>query len=102
VRSWIKERGDAPGSLFRISGHGLWDVVRATAKRAGVGVVRPHGLRHSGITRALDVTNGNLRAVQQFSRHKNVNTLMIYDDNRRDYFGEIAEQISLSKPAQKK
>ncbi|MEG4585383.1 hypothetical protein QUA54_09220 [Microcoleus sp. MOSTC5] len=42
----------------------------------------PHRIRHSVITAALDATDGNVRKVQKLSRHKNLNTLMIYDDNR--------------------
>lgn len=30
----------------------------------------------------LDATNGNFRAVQKLSRHKNIQVLGIYDDNR--------------------
>jgi integrase/recombinase XerC len=39
-------------------------------ERVGV-VVRPHGLRHASVTDALDCTNGNIRVVQRFSRHRN-------------------------------
>jgi len=42
----------------------------------------PHRIRHSAITAALDATDGNVRKVQKLSRHKNLNTLMIYDHNR--------------------
>jgi integrase len=38
----------------------------------------PHRIRHSVITAALDVTEGNVRKVQKLSRHKNLNTLMVY------------------------
>ncbi len=93
LKVWLAERGSEPGPLFGLGGNGLWRAVRALAKKAGVGAARPHGLRHSGITRALDVTDGNMREVQKFSRHKNVNTLLIYDDNRKNVFKEIAEKI---------
>ncbi|MEG3900925.1 tyrosine-type recombinase/integrase [Microcoleus sp. B4-C5] len=42
----------------------------------------PHRIRHSAITAALDATDGDVRKVQKLSRHKNLNTLMVYDDNR--------------------
>ena len=38
----------------------------------------PHRIRHSVITAALDATEGNVRKVQKLSRHKNLNTLMVY------------------------
>jgi integrase/recombinase XerC len=40
-------------------------------------------LRHSSITAFLDASGGNLRAAQALSRHRNQNTLNLYDDNRR-------------------
>ena len=45
--------------------------------------VSPHRLRHSSITAFLDASGGNLRAAQALSRHRNQNTLNLYDDNRR-------------------
>jgi integrase len=42
----------------------------------------PHRIRHSAITAALDATDGNVRKVQKLSRHRQLDTLMIYDDNR--------------------
>jgi integrase/recombinase XerC len=60
----------------------------------GVGLsVRPHGLRHAAITAALDLT-GDLRAVQRFSRHKDVRTLTVYDDNRQDLGGDVARRVA--------
>jgi integrase/recombinase XerC len=54
---------------------------------------RPHGLRHEAITSALDATNGNVRAVQRFSGHSDLNTLTRYDDNRQDLGGQVAELL---------
>jgi integrase/recombinase XerC len=79
----------------RLTGSGVWVIVARLAKDAGItGPVRPHGLRHSAVTAALDMTNGDVRRVQKFSRHAKLDTLMIYDDNRRDDAGAIAELIS--------
>ncbi len=36
----------------------------------------------TAITAALDATDGNVRKVQKLSRHRKLDTLMIYDDNR--------------------
>jgi integrase/recombinase XerC len=55
--------------------------------------VRSHGLRHQGITRALDLTNGNVRMVQGLSRHADPRTLMKYDDARRDDAGTLANLL---------
>ena len=105
LRDWLAARGTAPGPLFlnfdparkgngRLTADGLHEVVRALGRRAGLGrTVRPHGLRHQGITRALELTNGNLRMVQKFSRHRDANTVQIYDDNREDLAGRVADLL---------
>jgi len=67
----------------RLTGDGLYKLVQRRTKSAGIDkVMSPHRIRHSAITAALDATDGNVRKVQKLSRHKNLNTLMIYDDNR--------------------
>jgi integrase/recombinase XerC len=35
-----------------------------------------------------------VRAVQRFSRHKDIRTLQLYDDNRQDLAGEVARRIA--------
>jgi integrase len=58
---------------------------------AGIQSVRPHELRPVSITEALDLTGGDLRTVQRFSRHRSLNTLLRYDDHRRDFACEVAQ-----------
>ena len=36
-----------------------------------------------------------LRAVQRFSRHRDVRTLMVYDDNRTDLAAGVAELVAM-------
>ena len=93
LRNWLVERGDAPGSLFDLTPWGVWYVVTSLGEKIGK-EVRPHGIRHTAITHALDVTNGNVRTVQSFSRHRNVKTLMIYDDRRNDLGGQVANLVA--------
>jgi len=65
------------------SGDGIRKMVVRHSKNAGIKKqMSPHRLRHSAITAALDATDGDVRKVQKLSRHRNLNTLMIYDDNR--------------------
>lgn len=104
LAAWIVWRGSSPGPLFvsldrgrpgrRLTGRSVHRIVRRLGEQAGLGVVRPHGLRHAAITEALDLTQGNVRAVQRFSRHRDLRTLTIYDDNRQDLAGEIARQLA--------
>ncbi len=55
--------------------------------------MRPHGVRHTAITALLDTGLG-LRDVQRFSRHADVRTLAVYDDNRTDIAGRVAVTMS--------
>jgi len=77
----------------RLAGHAVYRIVRELGEAVGIRA-RPHGIRHSAITRALDLTGGNVREAARFSRHKNVNTLMRYDDRRRDDAGAIAGKLA--------
>ena len=106
LADWVDVRGPDEGPLFirldnaaaagpraRLTGSGVWHVVRALGVEAGI-KTRPHGLRHAAITAALDATNGDVRRVQRFSRHTDPRTLLIYDDCRRDLGGEVAALIA--------
>jgi integrase/recombinase XerC len=79
----------------RLSGTSIYRIVRELAAMAGIKkTISPHRIRHSGITAALVVTGGDVRRVQKLSRHSNLNTLMIYDDNRLNHQSEISEILS--------
>jgi integrase/recombinase XerC len=41
----------------------------------------------------LDLANGDVRKVKRFSRHAKLETLLRYDDNRRDEAGAIAKLL---------
>jgi integrase/recombinase XerC len=108
LEDWISVRGVAPGPLFwsmnrarpgksRLTEIGLYGMVCELGRKIGLNVW-PHGLRHAAITEALDLTGGNVRAVQRFSRHRDVRILERYDDNRRDLAGEVAKQVAASVP----
>ncbi len=104
IADWVEIRGAAAGPLFRpldnganagdrLTASGLYKMIRALGEKAGV-KARPHGLRHAAITMALDLTNGDVRAVQKFSRHTKVDTVIRYDDNRQDLAGAVADQVA--------
>jgi integrase/recombinase XerC len=68
----------------RIAGDSIYRIVQGYAEAAGIERrVSPHRLRHSSITAFLDVSDGNIRAAQALSRHSQMNTLTLYDDNRK-------------------
>ena len=75
----------------RLSGGGLYRVTRTLARAAGIQVpVSPHRVRHSTTTHALDQLDGDVRVARGFSRHASVETLLKYDDARRDDYGRVA------------
>jgi integrase/recombinase XerC len=77
----------------RLTGDAVSKVVRGLGAAAGL-VTRPHGLRHAAIRRVLDLTHGDLRSTQRFSRHRDVRVIERYDDCRRDRAGELAGRLA--------
>jgi integrase/recombinase XerC len=74
---------DFANSGHRLTGDGLRKIIVKLCTKAGIKkTMSPHRIRHSAITAALDATDGNVRKVQKLSRHRQLDTLMIYDDNR--------------------
>jgi integrase/recombinase XerC len=78
----------------RLTGDGIYHIVRDLGARAGVSNLTPHKLRHTAITIALDLTDGNVRAVRDLSRHARMETLQRYDDNRQNLQGGVSEKLS--------
>jgi integrase/recombinase XerC len=106
LAAWLEARGREPGPVFvrldraarapgRLTGRAVHQIVGQLGLKASLPrPVRPHGLRHSGITTALDAFGGDVRTVRKFSRHSKVETLLVYDDNRSDVAGEVARRVS--------
>jgi len=105
LAEWVAARGGRPGALFvrldraaktptRLDTGNIARISKGLGHRAGLNRgTNPHGLRHQGITRALDLAGGDVRRVQRFSRHAKLETLLRYDDNRRDEAGAIAHLL---------
>lgn len=105
VQAYLFHAGHTEGALFRNRVHdpgkadqrltpdGLYHLIGEYGSRIGVKLT-PHKLRHSAITAALDATGGDVRRVQRLSRHKDIRTLSIYDDNRSDLQGEVTGLLS--------
>ena len=104
LADWMEARGPEPGPLFtsfnraghrgRLSARAVNYIMEKLGQEIGV-TLKPHGLRHTSITEALDATNGDVRAVQKFSRHRDLRTLTIYDDNRQDFHGQVARLVAV-------
>jgi integrase/recombinase XerC len=108
IAKWLSVRGEFPGALFlrtdraqvesgRLTGESVNRLVKALAVRAKVGrTVRAHGLRHQAITEALD-GGWDVRDVRSFSRHGKIDTVLIYDDRRKDVGGDITRSMGTPK-----
>lgn len=77
-------KGPLPGKRLFLSRTGrplervaVWQIVRRSAKAAGLRHVHPHVLRHSFATHLLS-GGADLRVVQELLGHQNVNTTQIY------------------------
>lgn len=102
---WLDARGPEPGPLFvrldhaagelqRLDGDALHLVVGELGRKAGLARrVRPHSLRHSAVSRILELTNGNIDAAQKFARHADPKTTQKYNDNRTDVAGQMAKLL---------
>lgn len=109
LQAWVNWRGADPGPLFHrldnagaflhvhvpLTGRAVLEIVTALGQQLGF-TARPHGLRHSAITDALEA-GFDVRTVQQFSRHADLNTLVIYDDRRKDFAGQVAASLAGGK-----
>jgi len=106
LREWLTYRNASAGPVFvnfdrakkggRLTGTGIYFIVRDIGKIAGI-KTWPHGLRHLAITEACKAAQANgiyLEEVLQFSRHKDVKTLMIYRDRERNVQGQLAALVA--------
>ena len=100
VRAWLDVvAGSGPLFPGRAAGSPIAPstINRMIARRgAEVGDphVRPHGLRHTAITTALDLSGGDVRAAASLARHRNPSTTLRYDDRAREAARELAEKIA--------
>ncbi len=107
LTEWLKVRGNYSGALFvnldrarkgsgRMTGKSIYLLVRGLGEKIGI-KTRPHGIRHSAVTEAVKKAQANgldLEEVLDFSRHKDVRTLMIYRDRERNVQGKLSELVA--------
>jgi integrase/recombinase XerC len=103
LAAWLEARGSEPGPLFvnfdragkghRLTGTAVYYIVGRLGAKAGHSV-RPQELRHLAITTALDMTDGDVRAVAKFSRHQDLRPLGRYRDSRYDLAGKVARLVA--------
>jgi integrase/recombinase XerC len=98
IQDWLTIRGSHEGPLFtnldrrtkraRLTGAGLYKIVRCLGEDVGL-KTRPHGIRHATITQRID-SGMTLPEVQDFSRHSDIKTLMLYNDRLKNAAGRLA------------
>jgi integrase/recombinase XerC len=106
IEAWLEVRGETnpDKALFcsvnigyrdgRLCPQAIYDIVKSRCQDAGITkVMSPHRIRHSAITAALEATGGDVRRVQKLSRHSSLNTLLIYDDNRKNHQKEVSDLL---------
>jgi integrase/recombinase XerC len=102
ISDWLASMGESSSpALFvssrdtRLSVDRLYQIVGGLAESAGIDrVVSPHKIRHSSITALLDLNGGDVRSAQAHSRHKNLATLIRYDDGRQQLQGKAAKTLA--------
>ncbi len=107
LREWMIPRVKYPSStdaLFisldnvnrgkRLTAQSLYNLVSRTAEAVGIEKkMSPHRVRHSAITTVLNLNGGNIRKAQDFSRHADPKTLIIYDDNLNKAQGDMSDLL---------
>lgn len=79
----------------RLTGSQIYRIVRGRAEDAGITKrFSPHRGRHSSITAAAEATGGDVRKVQKLSRHRKVETVMIYIDQAQNTQSEVSGVLS--------
>jgi integrase/recombinase XerC len=106
LADWLWVRGLERGPLFvrldraadgpaRITTKSTWRIVRDLGRRAGLDRdTSPHRLRHHAISAVLERNGGDVVAAQEFSGHRNLQTLCVYLDHLKDRAGEMTKLIA--------
>jgi len=114
IKRWIQVRGTQQGPLFvridrrgtprpdRLSGDGIHDMITKLGAVSRIERrVRPHGIRHTAITKAsrlMKTANLGLPALQAFSNHRSPATLGRYIDPDNEAAYSLAELVSETAP----
>lgn len=100
IEAWLEVRGPNPGALFctqksygRMQQTSINRMLERRSAQAGIERARPHGLRHTAITRALEM-GMNIVDVSRFADHAKIDTTMVYDDRRHREDTTVPDAIS--------
>ncbi len=78
----------------RLCAETLYNLVDEASKSVSIPKkMSPHRVRHSAITTVLERNGGDVRKARDFSRHADIKTLMVYDDNLNQSQGEMSDLL---------
>lgn len=94
LAAWLAVLGPAEPRVIGLSARGVAKRIRRLGADAGLPahVCHPHALRHASVSAALLMWDA--RAAQRHSRHQKLETLLVYDDHRRDGAAAVADTVS--------
>lgn len=91
LKQYLKTNKISDGHLFasnsnnsqnkRLGLRGFRQVVKKIFREAGIEGKAPHACRHYFITQLIKNYKGDILEVSRFSRHKNLEMLLVYDDS---------------------
>jgi integrase/recombinase XerC len=110
IAAWLAVRGCHEGPLFtrsrkgaygqaggRLGTRSVYRQVRLRGRQLLNIRLWPHALRHTAITVAVEQARQHdigIDEVRQFSRHKHIQTLLIYRDESRNVQGQLASLVA--------
>ncbi|MDE2293768.1 MAG: tyrosine-type recombinase/integrase, partial [Elusimicrobia bacterium] len=94
LAAWLAVADPAEPRVIGLSTRGVAKRIRRLGTVAGLPahVCHPHALRHASVSAALQTWD--VRAAQRHSRHRQISTLIVYDDQRRQGGAAVADTVS--------
>lgn len=93
---------DPANSGKRLSRRSLYEMMATAFRETGIAKKAnplakryrksPHGMRHRYTTKLLDIFGGDARKVMQFTGHRDIRTVLVYDDSRL-HKGDVQKAI---------